>query len=341
VVVAQSILERALKLPTVKSAGITDHLPLEGADGMWFVIENQLRSLGQRAKLKTVAVTPDLFHTLRIPLLEGRLFTERDTANSPPVVVINQTLARSFFPGQNPLGRRLQMEDSPSVWREIVGVVVNVCQRNLDEDSAPIAYRPWDQAPSTDYSLAVRVASSADIPGTTARLRASLRTLDKNQVWEPVETMQQLINDSESVSLRRPIVRMLGTFGILAALLAAVGIYGVVSYSVRQRSREIGVRLALGADRRGILALVFRETMLLTTAGLALGVASALLLTRVLPTGPIGWTGAAINLYGVSRTDLLTYAGFAVLLALIAGLASYVPARRATKVDPMVALRYE
>jgi predicted permease len=341
VTLVREILEKVTKLPAVQSAAITDSLPLEGADGMVFAIEGRAAAAGQQSRLRTVAVTPGLFGTLRIPLLEGRRFSERDAATSPPVVVINQTFARSFFPGENPLGKRLTMEDSPSVWREIVGVVADVRQRNLDEDSAPIAYRPWNQAPQTNLSLAVRLASFSDIPGVAAKLHSELHTVDKSQVWEPAETMDRLIYESESVSLRRPIVRLLGAFGILAALVAAVGLYGVMSYSVTQRTREIGVRVALGADRSTILTLVFQQTALLATAGVGLGIAASLILTRLLPTGPIGWTGAAIHLYGVSRTDLLTYAGFSFLLVSVALLASYVPARRATKVDPMVALRYE
>jgi predicted permease len=288
-----------------------------------------------------VAVTPDLFHTLKIPLLEGRGFTERDAVTSPPVVVINQTLARRFFPGESPLGKRLRMEDSPSKWREIVGVVADVRQRNLDEDSAPMAYRPWDQAPQTNLSLAARVASSSDMPSVAVKLHSELHSVDKSQVWEQPETMDQLIYESESVSLRRPIVRLLGVFGILAALVAAVGLYGVMSYLVSQRTREIGIRVAVGADHNTILGLVFKHTALVAAVGIALGISASLALTRLLPTGPIGWTGAAIHLYGVTRTDLLTYAGSSALLALVAMLASYIPARRATKVDPMVALRYE
>ena len=189
--------------------------------------------------------------------------------------------------------------------------------------------------------MAVRVASASDEAMVAAKLRRELHTVDKSQVWEQPETMDQLIYDSESVSLRRPVVRLLGIFGILAALVAAVGLYGVMSYSVTQRTQEIGIRVALGADRSTILALVFKRTALLLAMGIALGIAASLLLTRLLPTGPIGWTGAAIHLYGISRTDLLTYASFSVLLALIVMIASYIPARRATKVDPIVALRYE
>ncbi|HEV2493443.1 MAG TPA: FtsX-like permease family protein [Terriglobia bacterium] len=188
---------------------------------------------------------------------------------------INQTLARSSFPGENPLGKRLRMEDSPAVWREIVGVVEDVRQRNLDEDSAPIAYRPWDQAPQTDLSLAVRVASSSDIPAVTAKLRSELHTLDKSQVWEQVKTMDRLIDESESVSLRRPIVRLLGTFGIVAVLVAAAGLYGVMSYSVTQRTREIGIRVALGADRSTILTLVLRQTALLASVGIGAGITAS------------------------------------------------------------------
>jgi putative ABC transport system permease protein len=341
IALADNVLEKALALPAVEAAGVTDSLPLEGADGMRFVIEGQAASQGQEAKLRTVAVTPGLFRTLKILLLEGRAFSESDTPASPPVVVINQTMARRFFPGESPLGKRLRMEDSPNAWREIVGVVADVRQRNLDEDSAPIAYRPWNQAPQSSLSLAVRVASKSDMAGVAAKLRRELHSVDKSQVWAQPESMDQLIYESESVSLRRPIVRLLGVFGILAAMVAAVGLYGVMSYSVKQQTREIGIRVALGANRHAVLGLVFTRTARLAGLGIGLGIAASLALTRLLPTGPIVWTGAAIHLYGVSRTDLFTYAGFSALLALVAMVASYVPARRATKVDPMVALRNE
>jgi predicted permease len=341
IVLAHEIIAKAASLPAVKSAGITDSLPLEGADGMWFSTEEKSVPKGQQPVLRTVAVTADLFRTMRIPLLEGRTFTDQDTASSPPVVVINQTFARKYFPGETPLGKRIRMEDSPLVWREIVGVIGDVKQRNLDEDSAPIAYRPWNQAPPHELSLAVRVVAPADIPDVAKKLHDRLWSLDKTQVWGPTKTMKQLINRSESVSLRRPIVKLLGFFGILAAIIAAIGIYGLVSYSVTQRTSEIGVRVALGADRSAILALVLRQGALLTATGLGLGVTAAVGLTQLLPAGHIGWTGAAVNLYGVSRTDFLTYAGFSAFLGFVALLACYIPARRAARVDPMVALRYE
>jgi putative ABC transport system permease protein len=340
----RNTLDQVRQLSGVQSAGIADSIPLMGANSTRFAIEGQQPLVpGERgAEVRIVTVTPGFFQTLGISLRYGRDFNEHDSEGAPGVAIVNETFARQYFPGQTPVGKQLQLEDSRNGWNEIVGVISDVRQRNMDEDIVPIVYRSWYQlAPSSDLTVAVRATASAELQNIGAGLRSKLRTLDKDQVWEPVISMQQVIDESESVSMRRPIVVLLGMFGALALTLAVVGIYGVLSYSVAERTKEIGIRTALGAQASTILKMVLRETLALIAVGLSTGILVALGLTSFLPTGPIGWTGAAIHLYGISRTDAVTYCGVSLMLASIALLASYLPARRATKVDPLVALRYE
>jgi putative ABC transport system permease protein len=188
--------------------------------------------------------------------------------------------------------------------------------------------------------MAIRVRASADLASSSRRLTDWLRAVDPQLFWR-FGSMQQDIHDSESLVLRRPIIILLASFGALALVLAIVGVFGVTSYSVSECTREIGIRVALGAVRGEIARLVFRETLTLTFAGLALGAFCAFAMTRFLPTGPIGWSGSGIFLYGVSRTDALTYGCAAALLASVAVAASWIPAQRAMRVDPMAALRHE
>ncbi|HEY2547302.1 MAG TPA: ABC transporter permease [Candidatus Acidoferrum sp.] len=337
-------LDEVRQLPGVQSAGIADSIPLMGADVTRFSIEDEQSLIPREhgTEVRIVTVTPGFFQTLGIALRYGRGFDEHDSETAPGLAIVNETFARRYFPGQTPLGKRLKLEDSPNGWSEIVGVISDVRQRNMDEDIVPIVYRSWYQlARSSDLTVAVRVTASADLKNIGDRLRSKLRTLDKDQVWGPVMTMQQVIDESESVSMRRPVVVLLGMFGALALVLAVVGIYGVLSYSVAERTKEIGIRAALGAQASTILKMVLRETLALIGVGLSAGILVALALTSFLPTGPIGWTGAAIHLYGISRIDAVTYCGVSLILTSIALLASYLPAYRATKVDPLIALHYE
>jgi putative ABC transport system permease protein len=286
-------------------------------------------------------VSPDYFSTLKVGMFAGRPFLDSDGAGSAPVAVINQTFANHYFSGVNPIGYHLAFADSPKVWREIVGVVSDFRQRNPEEDLRALAYFPFAQTlPTGGWSLALRVRASGDTDKTAAELSKSLSSLDPQLQWR-LGNLQQLIDDSESLTLRRPLIVLLATFGSLALALAIVGVFGVTSYSVSERTREIGVRVALGAAPLEISRLVLRETLAVTLAGLAVGTLAALVLTQFFPTGSIGWSGSGIFLYHVSRTDPFTYICAAALLASVALAASWVPARRASHLDPLEALRYE
>jgi putative ABC transport system permease protein len=221
-----------------------------------------------------------------------------------------------------------------------VGVVSDFRQRNPEEDLRPLAYFPVAQTLPLKWSIAIRIRASSDVAGVEKGLGGWLRPVDPSLYWE-LSTMQLQIHDSESLTLRRPIITLLASFGGLALVLAIVGVFGVTSYSVTERTREIGIRVALGAARGEIFGLVLREVFAVALAGLVIGALGALALTRFLPTDSIGWSGSGIFLYGVSRTDALTYTCAAALLATVALAACYVPARRATRVDPLVALRHE
>jgi ABC-type antimicrobial peptide transport system permease subunit len=239
------------------------------------------------------------------------------------------------------MGYRISSADSPTAWREIVGVVSDFCQRNPEEDAKPLAYFPLTQTlPGGAWSLAVRVRATSDMANVARQLSNQLSPVDPQLDWQ-LDSMQQQFHDSESLTLRRPLIRLLASFGGLALILAIVGVFGVTSYSVSERTREIGIRIALGAARGKVARLVLRETLVVTFAGLAMGTLGAFALTRFFPTGPIGWSGSGIYLYGVSRTDALTYTFAAVLLTTVAISAAWVPAQRAMRVDPIVALRHE
>ena len=339
----RNALDRVRELPSVESVGIVDSLPMEGADAL--ALRIQVPSLNPSAspveqETWFVSVSPEYFSTLKVPLLAGRQFRDSDARDSSPVVIVNQTFAKQYFPGGNPVGYHVAVADPANQWREIVGVVSDFHQRNPEEDSRPLVYFPIAQMLPGRWSIAMRVRSSSDLVNVTRSFSNWLRPVDPELFWN-LATMQQQIHDSESLTLRRPIVTLLASFGSLALVLAIVGVFGVTSYSVAERTREIGIRLTLGAARREIAALVLRETLAVTFVGLSAGTFAALLLTGFFPVDPIGWSGSGIYLYGISRTDAFTYICSAALLLAVALLACYIPARRATHVDPMVALRYE
>jgi ABC-type antimicrobial peptide transport system permease subunit len=222
-----------------------------------------------------------------------------------------------------------------------VGVVSDFRQRNPEEDLRALAYFPLAQTPPGGrWSMPIRVRASGDIARIAEGLTNWLRSADPQLYWE-LGSMQQQIHNSESLTLRRPLITLLASFASLALVLAIVGVFGVTSYSVTERTREIGIRIALGAARSEIAGLVLRETLAVALAGLVVGTLGAFALTRFFPTGSIGWSGSGIYLYGVSRTDVLTYTCAALLLASVAFAAAWVPARRAMRVDPLVSLRYE
>jgi putative ABC transport system permease protein len=270
---------------------------------------------------------PGYFRTLRIPLLAGRAFSEQDRQGAPQVTVVNQAFARQFFLDQNVIGKHVRAGLRTGPWREIIGIVGNVKQLGLDHPELPETYVPYLQEPTSDMDVVLRAAG--DPLSSAAAVNAAVRAVDANQPVYDVATMDQRL--SESIAPQRFNALLVGMFALLALGLGAIGIYGVLAYSVAQRTHEIGVRVALGARREDVLVLVVGEGMRLVALGMGIGLPGALALTRLLRS----------LLFGVKPSDPVTLLAVSVGLALVAALACYLPARRATKIDPMVTLRCE
>lgn len=323
------VLERLRALPGVQAAGATDHLPLTDYSMMTIAhIEGAPAPVfGKDPPVSVASVTPDYFRALGIPLVEGRAFTGDDSREGRTAVLVNQEFVRRFLPGQGALGRRLVGAMSDGRPLTIVGVVGDVRQSGLEGDITPEIYRPRMEDAGGLMSLVVRV--SADPQALADSVRAVVREVDLNQPVYNVMTMEQRL--SNTMVSRRFNMSLLAVFAGLALGLAAVGIYGVMSWSVSRRVREIGVRMALGAQEGDVLRLVVRQGMAPALAGIGLGIAAALALTRYLES----------LLYAVPATDAFTFASVSALLALVALAACYLPARRAARVDPLEALRCE
>jgi putative ABC transport system permease protein len=328
------ILDRAATVPGVLSVGAISDLPLTGSNTSdSFTIEGR-PPIAKEAEPTTEyhVVTPRYFESMGIPFLSGRDFTESDTRQSPNVVVINDVFARRHFAGENPLGHRLRLQGQERDPLLIVGVIGNVRNIALDEQPTPEAYVPFLQDPlSPTYQRSMTiVARTQSGPGAIAgSLRAALTSVDKSLPVYALKPMTGHLRDS--LARRRFNLVLLSVFSGVALALAAVGIYGVISYGVTQRTHEMGIRMALGAKPRDVLGLVVRQAMMLALLGVGIGLLAALALTRLMTS----------LLFNVGVTDPLTFAVIALLMTLIALLACLIPARRATKVDPLVALRYE
>ena len=337
----QSALDRLRLMPSVEFVGLTNSLPMSGADGAHFRIESLVPHVAPiEDEIWFLSVSDGYFSTLHVPLLAGRPFRESDRDLAAPVAIVNQTFAKQYFHDASPVGSFVAFAGTPASKREIVGVVSDFRQRNPEEDLRPLIYFPIAQTLPPAWSAAIRVRASRDVADTAQSIPDWLRPIDPSLDWE-IGTMQRQLHDSESLTLRRPIITLFAGFGGLALILAIVGIFGVTSYSVAERTREIGIRVALGAARSEIASLVLRQASAVAAAGIAIGSFAAVILTAFLPTGSIGWSGSGLFLYRVSRLDALTYVSSAVLLLLASLSASWIPARRATKVDPMTALRHE
>lgn len=267
---------------------------------------------------------PDFFKTLKIQLLKGRVFTDSDGPDSPPVIIINEAMARRYWPKENPIGRRVYFNWNRSR-PEIAGVIGDIKRAALDAEPKPEMYFPFAQFPSNDMMLAVR--TDGDPLSFVAAVRGAVQAIDKDQPVALIHTMEELV--SESASQRRFNTLLLAVFAGVALTLAAVGIYGVMSYSVEQRAHEIGLRMALGAQTSDVLRLFLGQGMKLIVLGVVIGLAAASAITHLISS----------LLFGVSATDPVTYVGIALLLAAVAFLACYIPARRAARVDPVVTLR--
>jgi putative ABC transport system permease protein len=331
-------LERVRRVPGVVSAAAIDLLPMRSTAGWFFdfIIEGRSLPDGEWPNAASRTVSPDYFSTMGIRLLRGREFSERDDDKAPGVLIINETLARQFFPSEDPLGKRIRLGSrDPNVnWLEIVGVAADVRQWAFgtrifgkEAGAMPTVYRPHRQLPMANMSLVVRC--SGDPASIAGPVQAQIWTVDKDQPITGVRTMDEYVLRAHSGPQLN--VMLSGIFGALALLLAVSGIYGVMSYSVNRRSHELGVRMALGAGRGDIFRLVLGHAMKLTAIGLVLGLAAAIGLTRFM----------ASMLYEVSPTDVPTLVGVALFLASIALLASYRPAVRATGFDPLRNLRAE
>jgi putative ABC transport system permease protein len=319
----ERVVDRIKTTPGVVSAAATSSIPLRGPDSFCgFDIAGKANKV-YGAKCRTVS--DDYFRAMGVRLLKGRAFTEQDTRQSGNVVVVAEEFARRFLPDEDALGQRLD----PSDWNaEIVGVVADARHKNPNHPLEPAYYVPLSQSKGfRPVSLVVR--ATGDPSQLAPAIRRAVWAEDKDLPLEEIATMERITADALSDS--RFISVTLGGFALIALLLGATGIYGVTSYSVAERTREIGVRIALGAQAGDALRLVLTQGMKMASVGVASGLIAALGLTRLMKS----------LLFGVSATDPLTYAGIAVLLTGVALLACYIPARRATKVDPMIALRCE
>ena len=329
------IVRRAAAIPGVEAAAVIDPLPLSGdSNANTFLISGRPALRPEDKPMSNHrTISPDYFRALKIPLSRGREFDERDNQHAPPVIIVNETFARRFFPGTEALGQRITIEgesgeNAVPPAREIIGIVGDVRHESLDTESGAEYYVPYTQAPEAVMSLVVR--SSADSPvGLAVSMREVIKQIDKDQYVGAIQPMTKLVTDS--VARRRFNALLTGLFAIVALLLASVGIFGVLNYTVAQRTQEIGLRVALGAQTRDVLRLVLGQGLRLIIFGLALGLAASFALTRVL----------AGMLFGVTPTDPVTFVVVSFLLTSVALFACYIPARRATKVDAIVALRYE
>jgi putative ABC transport system permease protein len=327
----QQVLERLRGLQGVEQAGIVSFLPLKGEAGFEkFTVEGQpLPPQGQEPVLSIRVASASYFPAMGIPLLKGRLITDADTQNTPRVAVINAQMARTVWPNEDPLGKRVKVGSGEAShgWEgalfEVVGVVGDV-KSLLDAEAKPQIYFSYLQTPLSSMSIAVKAATPM---AGVAAMRSAVGSLDKDQPIFNVKSMEQYL--SESTAQRRFSVVVLSIFGAVAVTLAAVGLYGLMAYSVMQRKHEVAVRMALGAQRSDVLKLVLKQGLILVVIGLIIGLIAAFALTRILEN----------LLFEISTTDPITFVLIALLLMLVALCAIIFPALRATRINPLVALR--
>jgi putative ABC transport system permease protein len=331
------VVDRARSLPGVRSAAAASFLPVSGGGGLlhFNIAGRPPKSPNDYVATGYRTVTPHYFETLGIPLLQGRLFAAHDNERGPAVVIINSTMAHTYFPNEKPLGHRIQVgatpDPDPTVPNmEIVGVVGDVIQ-GLGVDPKAEMYLPYRQADGVlpVFQLSIVMRTAGDPLQQSAALRSALSEIDPNQPLVKVRTMED--NIASTVAQPRFRTWLIGIFAALAVMLAAVGIYSVMSYSVTQRTNEIGIRVTLGAQPSDVFRTVVGEGLRFALIGIGIGIAAGLLLTRLLQS----------FLYGISASDPPTFIGITILLLAVALAASFFPARRATRVDPIIALRYE
>jgi putative ABC transport system permease protein len=325
----RQISDRVSALPGVRVVGAVNDLPLAGlGNGSYFAVEGRPAPNAEQRPIGLLrSVTPSYFRAMGIPLVTGRFLADSDTAQSPAVIVVNQTLARRFWPDGNVIGGRLAIDQMPGRLPEIVGIVGDVKADSLDAEEWPTFYTPYPQGPATAMTLIVRTAGPP--LALASAVTREVHSLDPDQPVADIRTMEQVLN--LSMAGARFNTTLLVSFAVVAFLLAAVGIYGVISYDVSQRTNEIGIRMALGAQPEDVRRLIVGQGARLAVYGIAAGLFGAAILTR--------WMGTM--LFGVNPTDVWTYTSVSILLALVALGASYVPSRRAMVPDPVIALRHE
>ena len=327
-------LGRIKGLPGVEAAALTNKLPLDWQFNMPVYFPDKP---DQPQSVQFRMVSPDYFRVMKIGVKQGRAFGDADNSSAPPVAVVNEAFARKYFDGQNPFAQQFSVgRNNGDPVRQVVGVVGDVKQQGLDRPSPPMVFVPVEQVPDrlmaavrTFTSINFVVRTTGEPLALSEAVRREVASLDAALPISHVSSMEEVA--ARSVASQRFNMMLLGLFAALGLLLAAVGIYGVMSYSVAQSTREIGIRMALGAQRAGVLRLVAGQGMTLTLTGMAVGVAASLALTRLMGS----------LLYGVSATDPATFVLYSLILAAVSLAACLIPARRATRVDPLIALRYE
>jgi len=324
------LIDHMRTLPGVTAAGVATALPLGPVE-----VHTQIGFEGdpnpkQDHGAQLCAVSPEFFRALGIPLVAGRAFTDADAAGAPEVAIVNDVVARRYWPNQSPIGKHVNMSGAPAgPWYEVVGVVAAIHHHKLSDQLQSELYRPYQQYLGPAFGSVIAVRSVRDTAALAPLVRSQIRMLDPNQPIGDIKPMEDLVADT--VAQPRFYTALLATFAVLALALAIAGIYGVMSYSVAQRTREFGIRIALGATGRQVLALVLRDALVTVIAGIVLGIAGAAALTRLIRS----------ELYETTPTDPAVFVGVSLVLLAVAAAAGYLPASRAAGVDPIVALRDE
>jgi len=325
---ADALVERVKELPGVQAVGLTDSMPLVGDYVLGFNIEGRPAvDRGELPRLNHAVVAPDYFRAMGIRLVRGRVFTPQDDARAPRVCLVNETLARQFFPNEDPIGKRINITTGIDAWREIVGIVGDIKQHGVDQTTTNQAYEPFAQISYSSLILVIRTKGSAT--PLLGALRAAVHEVDKDQAVGAIRPLEDVVADT--IARQRFATTLLTVFSVVALMIAAVGIYGVMAYNVAQRTGEFGIRMALGAQQGDVLRLVLKQGGKLIGLGLIIGLLATLAASRALDS----------MLFNISAYDPLTLASITLLLAAVALIACFFPANRATKVNPIEALRTE